>query len=58
VLLSCPVGLPLNYAKIANLKVVDLTEEEIAELRTIDKTSHYRVLSPTWAGWGNLGFRD
>ncbi|KAH9956495.1 NADP-dependent oxidoreductase domain-containing protein [Russula dissimulans] len=43
---------------ISNLKVVDLTEEEIAELKTIDKTSHFRACAPTWTGWGNLGFRD
>jgi len=43
---------------ISNLKVVDLTEEEIAELKEIDKTAHFRVCAPTWAGWGNLGFTD
>jgi len=43
---------------ISNLKVVDLTEEEIAELKTIDKTAHFRACAPTWTGWGNLGFRD
>ncbi|KAH9067596.1 NADP-dependent oxidoreductase domain-containing protein [Lactarius vividus] len=43
---------------IANLKVVDLTEEEIAELKAIEKTSHFRACPPGWTGWGNLGFPD
>ncbi|KAH9050932.1 NADP-dependent oxidoreductase domain-containing protein [Lactarius deliciosus] len=43
---------------IANLKVVDLTEEEIAELKTIEKTSHFRACPSSWTGWGNLGFPD
>ncbi|KAI9465303.1 Aldo/keto reductase [Lactarius psammicola] len=45
---------------ISNLKVVDLTEEEIAELKAIysDKTTHFRACPPGWAGWGNLGFPD
>jgi glycerol 2-dehydrogenase (NADP+) len=42
----------------ANLKVVDLTEEDIAELKEIDKTAHFRACPPGWAGWGNLGFTD
>jgi glycerol 2-dehydrogenase (NADP+) len=42
----------------ANLKVVDLTEEEITELIAIDKTAHFRACPPTWTGWGNLGFTD
>jgi len=43
---------------VSNLKVVDLTEEDIAELNGIDKTNHFRVCPPTWTGWGNLGFKD
>ncbi|KAI9441674.1 Aldo/keto reductase [Lactarius indigo] len=43
---------------ITNLKVVDLAEEEIAELKTIEKTSHFRACPPGWTGWGNLGFPD
>jgi len=43
---------------IGNLKVVDLTEEDIAELKKIDKTAHFRACHPSWTGWGNLGFTD
>ncbi|KAI0002167.1 Aldo/keto reductase [Russula compacta] len=43
---------------IANLKVVDLTEEEVAELKEINKTIQFRACPPEWAGWGNLGFTD
>ncbi|KAH9967780.1 Aldo/keto reductase [Lactifluus volemus] len=43
---------------IDNLKVVDLTEEELAELKTINETAHFRACPPTWTGWGNLGFTD
>lgn len=43
---------------VANLKVVDLTEEEVAKLKAIDKTAHFRACNPGWAGWGNLGFPD
>ena len=42
----------------ANLKVIDLTEEEMAELEEIDKKAHFRVCNPGWTGWGNLGFPD
>jgi hypothetical protein len=42
----------------ANLKVVDLTEEEMAELKAIDKTNHFRACHPSWTGFGNLGFTD
>jgi len=48
----------INYAPSANLKVVDLTQEELAELQSIDKTSHFRVCHPSWTGWGSLGFPD
>jgi glycerol 2-dehydrogenase (NADP+) len=37
---------------------VDLIEEEIAELKKIDKTNHFRVCHPSWTGWGDLGFTD
>jgi len=43
---------------IENFKVVDLTEEDIAELKGIYKTNHFRACPPAWAGWGNLGFTD
>jgi glycerol 2-dehydrogenase (NADP+) len=43
---------------VANLKVVDLTEEEITKLKAIDKTAHFRACPPGWTGWGNLGFPD
>ncbi|KAI9508535.1 Aldo/keto reductase [Russula earlei] len=43
---------------ISNLKVVDLTEEDIAELKDIDKKHHFRACHPSWTGWGNLGFKN
>ena len=43
---------------IDNKKVIDLTEEDLAALSAIDKTAHFRVCSPTWTGWGSLGFAD
>ncbi|EIM89119.1 Aldo/keto reductase [Stereum hirsutum FP-91666 SS1] len=42
----------------ANLKVIDLTEEEMKELEAIDKAHHFRVCAPDWTGWGSLGFVD
>ncbi|KAJ2933477.1 hypothetical protein H1R20_g3604, partial [Candolleomyces eurysporus] len=42
----------------SNYKLVDLTEEEIAELHEIDKTLHFRACHPSWTGWGGLGFPD
>ena len=41
-----------------NAKIVDLTEEDVAELVDIEKTSHQRVCTPYWTGWGNIGFTD
>ncbi|KAA1472476.1 Aldo/keto reductase [Dentipellis sp. KUC8613] len=43
---------------IANKKLVDLTDEEIAELKTIEQTHHFRVCPPEWTGWGDIGFPD
>jgi hypothetical protein len=51
-------SLNLRALHSANLKVVDLTEEEIAELKEINKTTQFRACPPGWAGWGNLGFSD
>jgi len=42
----------------SNLKVIDLTDSEIAELQKIDETAHFRACKPTWAGHGGLGFPD
>ena len=49
---------PLIHVTSANLNVVDLTEEEVAELKEIDKTAHFRACHPGWTGWGSLGFPD
>lgn len=61
----CVLTLSLVLAKsvtperiIANKKIIDLTDEDIAALSAIDKTAHFRVCSPTWTGWGSLGFTD
>ncbi|KAI0045014.1 Aldo/keto reductase [Auriscalpium vulgare] len=42
----------------ANKTIVDLTTEEIDELRAIDKAHHFRVCAPQWTGWGSLGFSE
>ena len=42
----------------ANAKVVELSEEEQAELLKIGETQPYRACKPEWAGWGDLGFED
>jgi len=42
----------------SNLKLIDLTEEEVAELQDIEKTLHFRCCHPNWTGWGSLGFTD
>jgi len=42
----------------ANMKLVDLSDEEIDELLAIDKTSHFRCCHPDWTGYGSLGFPD
>ena len=43
---------------IANKTIVDLSDEDLGALSAIDKTAHFRVCSPAWTGWGNLGFAD
>jgi len=47
-----------NERILSNRIVVDLTEEDIAELKEINKTTKFRACPPGWAGWGNLGFPD
>jgi len=42
----------------ANMKVIDLDEEEVQRLQAIDKDNHFRVCHPSWTGWGGLGFKD
>ncbi|KII84268.1 hypothetical protein PLICRDRAFT_146895 [Plicaturopsis crispa FD-325 SS-3] len=42
----------------ANFTVIDLTNEDIEELHTIDKDHHFRACSPQWTGWGTLGFPE
>lgn len=42
----------------SNFKIVDLSEDEVAELLAIDKTHHFRACHPSWTGWGSLGFPD
>lgn len=41
-----------------NFNIVELTEEEIAELQAIDKEHHFRACHPSWTGFGSLGFPD
>lgn len=41
-----------------NLKTVDLSEKEVAELFEIDKSHHFRACKPFWTGWGHLGWPD
>jgi len=43
---------------VANLRIINLTSEEVEELLAIDKTEHFRVCGPQWTGWGGLGFPD
>ncbi|KAJ7741446.1 Aldo keto reductase [Mycena maculata] len=47
-----------NTRILSNAVIIDLTEEEIAELQAIDKTHHFRACHPSWTGWGSLGFPD
>ena len=42
----------------ANLKVIDLTDEDVEALHAIDKKAHFRACHPSWTGWGSLGFPD
>lgn len=41
-----------------NMKLIDLSQDEIDELLEIDKTSHFRCCAPDWTGYGSLGFPD
>ncbi|KAH9916994.1 Aldo/keto reductase [Epithele typhae] len=41
-----------------NMKIVDLSEEDVKELTAIEKEKHLRVCKPYWTGWGNIGFPD
>ena len=38
-----------------NSKIIDLADEDIAELDAINKTCHFRSCPP-WTGWGGPGF--
>ncbi|KAG6856583.1 hypothetical protein H0H87_002789 [Tephrocybe sp. NHM501043] len=49
----------VTNSRIANNSIIiDLTQEEIDELQSIDKTHHFRACHPSWTGWGSLGFPD
>ncbi|OBZ67889.1 putative reductase 1 [Grifola frondosa] len=43
---------------VANLKVIDLTDEEVKELSDIEKERPFRACTPYWTGWGGIGFPD
>ncbi|GJE85134.1 aldo/keto reductase [Phanerochaete sordida] len=43
---------------VANFKIIDLSDEEVAELHAIEKTAAFRACYPWWTGWGDLGFPD
>ncbi|EMD35639.1 hypothetical protein CERSUDRAFT_157524 [Gelatoporia subvermispora B] len=43
---------------VNNMRLVDLTEEEVQELFAIEKTAHFRACHPAWTGWGSIGFAD
>jgi len=47
-----------NARILSNLIIIDLTDEDIAELHEIDKTHHFRACHTAWTGWGDLGFPD
>jgi len=41
---------------IANTKIIDLTEDQVAILNDIEVNAAFRACGPEWTGWGNLGF--
>ncbi|KAF8521007.1 NADP-dependent oxidoreductase domain-containing protein [Gautieria morchelliformis] len=41
---------------IDNFKTVNLTDEEVAKLNSLGSTTTFRVCTPKWTGWGDLGF--
>ncbi|QRW01506.1 aldo/keto reductase family protein [Ceratobasidium sp. AG-Ba] len=41
-----------------NIKVVELSAEDMAALMKIEHFNKFRACKPTWTGWGNLGFDD
>ncbi|KAG9086351.1 hypothetical protein FRC06_003137, partial [Ceratobasidium sp. 370] len=49
----------VKNARIAeNIKAIELSTEEVAELLAVGKRIKFRACNPTWTGWGNLGFPD
>ena len=43
---------------VANIKFIELDNEDIEELLAVDKTFHFRCCHPDWTGYGSLGFPD
>jgi len=44
---------------LQNRKIIDLSDDEIAQLQAIDKTHHFRCCHPSWTGYeDNLLFED
>ena len=43
---------------VENFKLVELSQEEIDELKSIEQKKHFRACYPWWTGWGDLGFPD
>ena len=43
---------------VQNFTLVDLSQEELDELKSIEKESSFRACYPWWTGWGDLGFPD
>jgi len=43
---------------VANMKIIDLTPEDIQKLNDVEKTNFSRVCKPYWTGYGGIGFPD
>jgi len=43
---------------IANMQIVDLSEEEVQKLFDIEKEGSIRICRPFWTGYGDIGFAD
>lgn len=43
---------------IANSKIIDLSDEDLAKLNDVEKAGTQRVCKPYWTGYGGIGFPD
>jgi len=48
----------IEHHDAANNQLVELTEEDLAQIDSVYPVLSFRACGPLWTGWGSLGMED